>query len=54
MKLWVIKHYIDDLLILLEYSAILANMLEEKVMLLLHDPADNVTPNMLLAGRVLP
>ena len=32
----------------------LANMFEERVMLLLHDPADNVTPNLLVAGRVLP
>ena len=33
---------------------ILANILKEGVMLLLHDPADNVTPKMLVAGRVLP
>ena len=48
------KKYDEFSVFIFDNVHILANMFEERVMLLLHDPADNVTPNLLVAGRVLP
>ena len=48
------KNYDEFSVFIFDNVHILANMFEERVMLLLHDPADNVTPKMLVAGRVLP
>ena len=48
------KNYDEFGVIIFDNVHVLATMFEESVMLLLRDPADNVTPKMLLSGLVLP